>query len=248
MLRSENTYGKGITFELLRFARQNSRHIPGEVVKFDPDPSKVNWAEVVDKAETFGAHGLFLAAYTDELVPLIREIRSRPSMEKVFLFTSSAFVLKDAIEELGKEQLEGLMFTNYEWYPNDNTNPQRAEFVKNFREKFLIQPGYFAATGYEALNILVETLDPINHAIKDEITESMNKLKYEGPLLGETDFNKSGNVTRIPKLYRVTDGQKVEVTAEQISEWRTLVLTDAFYDLSGELMDDASDEASEETP
>lgn len=234
MVRAKNRFAEGITYEMLRFARQNSRHIPDSVVKFDPDPTKVDWVAIADEIETYEAHGIFLAAYTDELIPLLRELNSRESMKKVFKVTCSAFVLPNAIEQLGKEGVEGLMYTAYPWDPNDATNPLVQEFSKRFQEQYHTAPGIFAATGYDALNIIVETMESVNQQIRDEVTDHMNKTTFKG-LLGETDFNKSGNVTRIPQLFVVQDGQRVEVTNEMLNEWKTEILTDTFYDLSGEL-------------
>lgn len=232
VVRAKNLFSEGISYELLKFGRQNSRHIPNRVVKFDPDPTQVDWKAVVDDIETVQPHGLFLAAYTDELIPLIREIRSRESMSKVFLFTCSAFVLPDAIEELGKELVEGMMFTAYPWDPNDPSNTRVQEFTKKFTEEYHTMPGIFAATGYDAVNVLVETFENANQTIPDELKDYMNKTNFDG-ILGETDFNKSGNVTRIPRLYRIVNGMTEEVSSDQYQEMRETVLTDEFFDLTG---------------
>lgn len=233
MVRAKNAFSEGMTYEVLKFARQNSRSIPSRVVKFDHDPTKVNWKEVVDDIATAAPHGLFLAAYTDGLIPLIREIRSRPEMDKVFIFTCSAFVLTDAVETLGKEKLEGLMFTAYPWDPNSPTDTNVQNFSKKFNEVCHTQPGVFAATGYDAFNILVSTFENSNNGLPDELTEFMNKTNFSG-LLGETDFNKTGSVTRIPKLYRIINGVREEVTDENYQALKEIVLTDAYYNISSE--------------
>lgn len=233
MARARNTFSEGVTFEMLKFGRQNSRHIPNRVIKFNPDPSQVDWKLVVDEITTEKPHGLFMAAYTDELIPLIREIRSRKDLDHVFLFTCSAFVLEDAIQELGKDLIEGLMFTNYTWEPNDPSNTNVQQFTKKFEAIYLTHPGIFSATGYDALNILVESIDEVNHGLSDELTDHLNKNAFLG-ILGETDFNKSGNITRIPHLYRVTNGVKEEVTNEMYREMKEDVLTKLEYDISSE--------------
>lgn len=233
MVRAKNTFSEGMTYELLKFARQNSRSIPDRVVKFDHDPSKVDWKAVVDDIVTAQPHALFLAAYTDGLIPLIGEIRSRPELDKVFLFSCSAFVLSDAVESLGKEKLEGLMFTAYPWEPNSPTDPNVQNFNKKFTEVFHTQPGIFAATGYDALNILVNTFENADDGLPDDLTEYMNKTNFSG-LLGETDFNKTGSITRIPKLYRIVNGGREEVSEEVFQVLKETVLTDSFYNIATE--------------
>jgi ABC-type branched-subunit amino acid transport system substrate-binding protein len=223
MVRARNTFSEGITYELLRFARQNSKSIPNRVVKFDPDPEQVDWVQIVDDIVEVNPEGIFMAAYTDELVPLIREIRARPELERLYMFTCSAFVLNDVIKELGKELVEGIMFTGYPWDPAKN-DPNIQAFTKKFTENYHTKPGIFAATGYDALYILVNSIDSVNHLITDEFTDHLNKTAFQG-ILGETDFNKSGNVTRIPQVYHVVNGVKTPLSAEEMDKIKTDILT-----------------------
>jgi branched-chain amino acid transport system substrate-binding protein len=221
MARARNTFSEGITYEVLRFGRQNSKEIPGKVIKFDPEPSKVDFPAKVDEIVEVDPEGLFLAAYTDELIPLIREIRSRSELDRMYLFTCSAFVLTDVIEQLGVEMVEGMMFTSYPWDPND---AKVSDFSKRFQENYHTVPSIFAATGYDSLYILVNSIDSVNQSISGELTDYMNKTTFEG-LLGETDFNKSGNVTRIPNVYRVVGGVKTAMTIEDFNTIRNDILT-----------------------
>lgn len=223
MVRAKNTFSEGITYELLRFGRQNSKSIPPKVVKFDADPTKVDFKARVDEIVEVMPEGVFLAAYTDELIPLIREIKSRPELDQTYLFTCSALVINDLVEQLGVELVEGLMFTAYDWDPT-STDPKIQEFTKEFQENYHTTPGVFAATGYDALFILVNSIDGVNHGIKDELTDFINKNSHPG-ILGETDFNKGGNVTRIPKVFRIENGVKVVLTRENMEIIRRDILT-----------------------
>ena len=225
MVRAKNAYSEGITFELLRFARQiQNDKLPNEVVKFDTDPNKVDWAAVVDRVVEIDPEGVFLGSYADGLIPLIKELRSRQELKNLYIFTSSSFLPDQAINVLGKEMVEGVMFTGYAWDPMENrANIQ--EFSKRFKEQHLAEPTIYAATGYDAMWILVKAIDGINHHIPDNLRASMNNMNFENLLLGETDFNKRGDVTRIPMIYRITDGRKVELTAEDMEQIKSDVLT-----------------------
>ena len=236
MVRAENTYSEGITYEMLKFGRQNSRVIPTRVVKFSSDSSKVDWKATVDDIVSMQPHGLFLAAYTDQLIPLIREIKTRPELAHVYLFTGSAFAAPKAVEELGSEALEGMIVTYYPWDPHDGTNPAVAEFGKKFTASKHVPPSVYAATGYDALKIAVETIDGVNHLVPDTLKEYMNKTNFVG-LLGETDFNKSGSVTRIPAVYRMVAGVPQLLKPEDLQAIKETILTDERYDISSLLVE-----------
>jgi branched-chain amino acid transport system substrate-binding protein len=223
MVRAESTCAAGVTYEMLRSGRQNSKEIPNFVVKFDPDPEKADFTAVVDQIVETAPQAIFMAAYTDELIPLIREIRSREELSSLFMFTCSAFIPSDVIEELGKEMVEGIMFTAYEW-DTSSSDPEIRAFVDKFQAQYHVAPGYFAATAYDAAYILTQAINRANHVIPEEVQDQMNKITYKSPLLGTTDFNKSGNVTRIPLIYQIRDGATVPLSNDDIEQIKRRVL------------------------
>ena len=223
MVRARNAFSEGVTYEMLKFGRQNSTKIPNEVVKFDSDPAKADFKSAVDRVVELNPEGVFLAAYTDELIPLIREIRTRPELEGLYIFTCSAFLPDKVIEVLGKESVEGIIFTNYKFDLNDN-RPEMQAFVSKFEKNYHTSPTIFAATGYDAMWILVKALDGINHNLADDVRAQMSNENFYG-ILGETDFNKRGDVTRVPEVYRIVDGAKTILTKEDIEVIKRDILT-----------------------
>jgi len=237
MVRAKNAYSEGITYELLRFARQNSKEIPNEVVKFDGDPGNVEWATVADRILEIKPEAVFLGAYNNELIPLIKEIRSRPELADVYIFTSSSFSTEDAVKELGAEAVEGVIFTGYHWDPHEN-KPAIQNFTNQFESQFQQPPTIYAATGYDALWILVEAYESVkNTRIRDDVRAAVNNNVFGSAsededkkghfvgLLGETDFNKRGDVTRIPLVFKVSNGRKAELTAQEMEDIKRDILT-----------------------
>jgi len=231
MVRARNTFSEGITYEMLRFGRAGSKLIPNQVVKFDADPKNVNFAEVVDQIVAEAPEGIFMAAYTDELIELIREIHSREELKKLnsgaglYMFTCSAFVPVDVIEALGKEAVEGLIFTSYPWDLHDPSNERLQAFSQKFQKDYHTVPGIFAGTGYDAVYILVQAIDSVNHNITDEVRDQMLKVTFKDGIVGETDFNKTGNITRIPRSYIMQDGVAIALLEDRIELIRRNVLT-----------------------
>ncbi len=217
MVRAKNTFAEGITYEMLKFGRQGSKKIPNYVIKFDADPAvaEAEWPSVVDKIVEENPQGIFMAAYTDELIGLIKEIRTREELKNLYMFTCSAFVWDDVIKSLGKDAVERIIFTGYHWDPTE-AKPKIQAFSEKFFQDYHYQPSYFAATGYDAVHILVNAIDGINHSIADEVQDQMNQLEYKEGILGSTDFSKRGDVTRIPDLYWMKDGVKVAMVDEDI--------------------------------
>lgn len=226
MVRSRNEYAEGITFELLKFARQNSQKLPNEVVKFDADSANVDWTAVVDRIVEINPEGVFLGAYVDQLIPLINEIRSREELAKLYIFTSSSFLPERAIQELGAETVEGIMFTGYHWDPNE-TKPNIQEFSQQFESEWHHKPTIYAATGHDAFQIIVNSAESIDHTIADDFRMEVGKIEHKNLLLGngKLQFNKRGDVTMIPSVYWIKNGQKVEMTEEDMEEIKKEILT-----------------------
>lgn len=223
MVRARNAFSEGISFELLRFGRKNSSRIPNYVIKFDPDPTKVDFVAVVDQIVEENPEAVFLASYMDELSPLLTEIRTRPELEKLYIFTSSSFLPHEMIKMTSKEVVEGVMFTSYHWDPTEN-KPEIQAFSKKFQDNFHTIPTFYAATGYDAMHVLVHAIEPINQRIDDDLRAQLSKEVFHG-ILGETDFNKRGDVTRIPRLYRMVNGVKTELTPEDFETIKRDILT-----------------------
>jgi len=225
VVRSKDSYGEGISLEMLRFARRQSDSIPKFVVKFDPDPNEADFPAVVDKIVETKPVAVFLGAYADSLIPLIKEIKSRPELEQLYIWCSSSFLPNKMIEALGPEQLENVMFTMYPWNPKGN-NETVASFARKFQDKFGgTQPNIFAACGYDTLKVLSLALNDVNTDIPDLVKTAMNKVHYDKGLLGETDFDKRGDVTRIPRIYKVVEGVAVELTQDDMRAIKTDILT-----------------------
>ena len=223
VVRAKNTFAKGISMEMLRFARQNSKDIPNTVVKFTADVKEADYKKAVDQIVDVNPQGIFMASYTDQMIELIKEIRTREELKDLYIFTCSAFVPGDVMEELGKDLIENVMFTAYTWDPNSSV-PAIKEFSDKFQTKYHVVPGIFAATGYDSVKILVQAINFADHWIVDQVQDEMNRIIYPSPILGETAFSKSGNVTRIPMIYWIKDGTKVLMTKEDIAAIKSKVL------------------------
>jgi len=229
VVRSLDSYGEGVSMEMLRFARRQSDAIPNYVVKFDADPNVADFPAVVDKIVEEHPRAVFLGAYANSLIPLIREIKSRPELENLYIFCSSSFLPTKMLAALSPELLQNVMFTMYDWNI-ENGNPKVMEFAKRFEDRFGGQkPNIYAACGYDSLMVLSTALNGVNTDLPDMIKTAINKINYskELGLLGETDFDKRGDVTRIPGIYKISpEGQVQTLTEEDQTAIKRAILTD----------------------
>jgi len=213
MVRAKNAYAEGITYELLGYARKVSHSLPDRVVKFESDPASVDFAAVVQQIVDVAPEAVFLGGYYDSLIPLIKEIRTREELQKLLIFTSSSFLPAKITKALGPEMVENILFTQYTW--GVANEEKRQEFVKDFEATYHTPPNIYAAAGFDALMILAHNFEKVNPRIPGEMRMQMNKEAYLG-VLGETMFNKRGDVTRIPELMWMKGGQPVNVSDEDI--------------------------------
>ena len=229
VVRSLDSYGEGVSLEVLRFSRRLSDRIPNYVVKFEADPKTANYVEVADKIIAENPRAVFLGAYADSLIPLIKEIKSRPELQNLYIFCSSSFLPNQMLQALSPDLLQKVMFSQYDWDPKGE-DIKVTEFAKKFEAKFGgIQPNIFAACGYDSLMVLSEALNDVNTDLPDLVKTALNKIHYpkEKGLLGETDFDKRGDVTRIPKVYKITpEGTVTELTEDDCAAIKREILTD----------------------
>jgi len=225
VVRSKDSYGEGIGLEMLRFARRQSDSIPNFVVKFDANPEVADYVAAVDKIVETNPIAVFLGAYADSLIPLIKEIKSRPELERLYIWCSSSFLPNKMLNALGPDQLSNVMFIMYPWDTKGN-NEKVVAFGRKFEDKFGgTHPNIFAACGYEALQVISLALNDVNTDIPDLVKNAMNKVHYSGGLLKETDFDKRGDVTRIPAVYKIVEGAVVELTPDDMKVIKTDILT-----------------------
>lgn len=223
MVRAKTAFSEGITYSMLGFARQNSSRLPNEVIKFSSDSSTADWVATVDRIVEVNPDAVFLSAVKDGLIPLIREIRSRDELNDLYIFTHSSFLAEDVVKELGPEMVEGVMFSAYEWNPQEN--PRIQDFANKFTASYHANPTMYAATGYDAMWILAMAAEGVNHQMSEEFRAKISQTSFEEHVLFTTDFNKRGDVTRIPVVYRMTDGNPVELTEEDVETIKRDILT-----------------------
>ena len=229
MVRSKSAYAEGITFELLKFGRQNRNQIPGEVVKFSTDTSEVDYVSVTDRIIEHAPQAVFVAGYHDEVLPLIEEIRKREELVDTYIFTSSALLIDNAITKLGAETVEGLMYTSYPWQPAES-GPVIQSFASRFEQEYKAKPDIYAANGYDAMIVLATAIDAADHWLTDALRDELNKINFTPKataelVLQETDFNKRGDVTRIPQVYWVREGMVAKLQPEDIDAIKEKILT-----------------------
>ena len=229
MVRSKSAYAEGITFELLKFGRQNRNQIPGEVVKFSTDTANVDYVSVTDRIIEHAPPAVFVAGYHDEVLPLIEEIRRREELTDTYVFTSSALLIDNAMTKLGAETLEGLMYTSYPWEPAES-GPVIQSFAQRFQQEYKTKPDIYAANGYDAMIVLATAIELADHWLTDALRDELNKINFTPKttsdlILQETDFNKRGDVTRIPQVYWVHDGLVAKLQPEDIDAIKEKILT-----------------------
>jgi branched-chain amino acid transport system substrate-binding protein len=190
---------------------------------------EVDFVAVVDRVIELAPEAVFMGGYSADLIPLITEIRKRPELANTYLFTSSSFLPEKVISATDIETVEGIMFSSYPWEPASGP-PNMQSFAARFQEKYYVAPDNYAANGYDAGVIMVHAIEKANHWMVDAIRDELNGNIFDAETTGElilrnTDFNKRGDVTRIPVVYRVVNGQIVKLTPEDMEVIKTDILT-----------------------
>lgn len=101
---------------------------------------------------------------------------------------------------------EGFMYTA-QFHPDAFDNPEAAQFVKAFREKFGIDPETFSVTGYDGYLLLLDAIERAGSLNGDKIREALIATAFNGAR-GVTKFDENHNAILAVPVIEIKNGVK----------------------------------------
>lgn len=200
----DNEFGSGLTEVFTRRFESKSRMV---VKTFRIDEEDVsNYAEMMEELKELEPQAIYLVAYVKVLSELLSQIRAA-GIDCLVMGSGS---VTDQLTELAGDAAELLVYPQPSFDP-DSDEPAVAEFVAAFRAKYNKEPDIYAAHGYDALKLLVESIRATGSTFPDDIRRGLHGLEHYMGAAGRTQFDERGDVVRYPKLFVIHEGKSVSL-------------------------------------
>ena len=200
----DNEFGSGLTEVFTRRFESKSRMV---VKTFRIDEEDVsNYAEMIEELKELEPQAIYLVAYVKVLSELVSQIRAA-GIDCLVMGSGS---VTDQLTELAGDAAELLVYPQPSFDP-DSDEPAVAEFVAAFRAKYNKEPDIYAAHGYDALKLLVESIRTTGSTFPDDIRRGLHGLDNYMGAAGRTQFDERGDVVRYPKIFVIHEGKSVSL-------------------------------------
>ncbi len=212
ILAAEGPYGIGVQQV---FAAEFERN-GGEVVENIEFPVNTSdFSGLLDRVMTLNPQGVYLAAFADEVTAMILGLREREYGGTIL--TTHAFASTDAIARAG-QAATGVFLTQSAFEIDietpENETPEVREFVEAYQAKFGVQPDIYAAHGYDALMVLVQSLEQ-GVVTRGDLWKGVRSLRNYQGVTGAIQFDERGDVQKFPRVYVINaQGRLLNYEAE----------------------------------
>ncbi len=202
ILASESPYGRGIQGV---FKNEFSRHGAEilEVIEYPAGTS--DFSGLVDRAVTLEPAAVYLAAYWDEVVAMVKGLHDAGYQGKVL--TTAAFATSQAVAAAG-EAAENVYFTQTV-FDLSNPNEPIPSFVEAYRNKYGLDPDLYAAHGYDAMRVVLAAIDKEKLPLASDFWKGVRSIRSFSGVTGSLQFDEKGDVQKYPRVYVIKEGAPI---------------------------------------
>ena len=139
--------------------------------------------------------------------------------------TTSAVYLAELLES-GNPALEGVFFPLTSLRSCDRPSVEQPEcpFIERYRQEYGSEPDFFAAHGYDAMQVAIKALVDARSVDVSELRRYMRiGLREFDGVTGTIAFDERGDVQKFPRVYVVEEGNLIDYEAEVEKRRRELL-------------------------
>jgi branched-chain amino acid transport system substrate-binding protein len=203
IIASQSEFGLGVKNSFIaRFRTLGGRILAEETFP----PNAQNYQAQVAGIAAVDPPAVFIAAYSFRTGAVARALRDAGVEAR--LYGTGAVRVENTVQT-GGDAVEGLVFPAPAFEP-DLAEEHMRLFISEFRDRFGVTPGIYAAQGYDAVNILVQAIEQAGTRPED-IRFYLNTMNpYEG-VAGTTVFDENGDVRKFHRMYVIQNRVAVPV-------------------------------------
>lgn len=156
------------------------------------------------KIRTKNPNALYIAGLTNEIANIVKQSKELNIKSKIF---TSAGIEDPKLFEIAGNAAEGVIFGSPAFDPHSD-EPIIKEFVNKYKNKYGIEPDFFAANGYDALKMIISTIDS-NGYNSEGIKKGLYNTKNYPGVGGITTFDSDGEVSK-PVIIKIIKNHKFQ--------------------------------------
>ncbi len=167
--------------------------------------NKNSYRSEIQKIKNIPVDGMYIIGYATDVAKTIKAIKE--ALINVSLFSTSSAENQILINMLGKNA-NGLVYTAPSYDANSSDSLVK-QFVMNFKNKYNYLPPLNAATGYDAVRILIYAINNVGYnanLIKDFLVH----VKDFPGVSGKTTFDNNGDVAK-PIILKIIKNDMFEM-------------------------------------
>ncbi len=199
VLHINNDWGIASKDYFINAAKQMGGQILGVESYFETDK---DFTAVLTKLRGLKPELIYVPSFYNEMALLSKQREKLGWTDVAVMGPGSLYSPK--LLEIGGDSVNGL-YTSAVFFPQD-PRPEVQKFVKGFEAKYKATPNMFAAVGYDAINLLADTIRKAGSdrkAIRDELVRTKN---WPG-VTGKITFTERRDVVKDYRSLVVKNGQ-----------------------------------------
>ncbi len=184
VMRSSDRYGRTGVKEFQDAARRLGRPLPMEVLF---RPGAVDFRPQLQRLQRAGFDALVIWGKAPEAAGILVQMRALGSDQPVF--GTDRMVSEEFLELAGKAA-EGVTATA--WMDPAESGPRWAAFRESFRAQYGTEPDVFAARGYDAGTLVVESIHKVGLS-RSLLRDALLEVRNRTGVAGEMRFDPTSN-------------------------------------------------------
>jgi branched-chain amino acid transport system substrate-binding protein len=210
LVDDKSEYGVGLADVI---AKSIGTSVP---LKREGIPVTKDYSTIAQKIKASGADTVYYSGYFAEFALFTKALKAAGF--KGNLLSGDGSNDDQYIVQAGKDAAEGVYFT----CPcgDANVDPNAADFLKAYKDKFNTNPGTYSPEAYDAANAIIAAMKGIDGDItREKVVEAIKTVDYKG-ITKQIKFEPNGEVAgKTIFVYQVQDGKrKVLGTTEELDK------------------------------
>ena len=153
------------------------------------------------KIKESNPEAILIVSYKEAIL-ILKQMRELGIKKQIL--STALFEDPEILEKVG-DIAEGTIYTYYGTFDPQSQDVRIREFIKNFRERYGVDPEYYAPIGYDAVKILALAIEKGGFK-SEQIKNALYQIKDFPGLSGTTSFDENGDVIKPVVLKTVRKG------------------------------------------
>lgn len=187
VVHDKTTYGKGLADETLKGLKAGGVK---EVLYEGVNAGEKDYSALVSKIKSTGADYVYWGGLHTEGGLIVRQMRDQ-GVKAVLV--SGDGITTDEFATIGGPGVEGTLMT---FAPDPQKRPEAAEVIKRFEARNF-KPEAYTLYSYAAVQLIADGIKRTNSTDPKKVAGELRGGKPTKTVLGDTAFDKKGDITRI---------------------------------------------------